>query len=509
MGKKAKAYGGAIASAQTAIGQRNIQATQAEQQFREQQLSLMSRYLGTEEQIRGDTAAGYGTFGGIDYAGRYSIDPAIMGAYTTAMGIRPDPALQAYYGDRLSGGIERAYGDQAGISRAARALGSLGIELHTDAPSGTYETQTPVGVFFSESQKLGVSGKEDAWRIIQDYGHNISRERFEQAWESVGAEGVAHDVMSNVQGATGGGYAQLIREDIDRANGLLEDAQAAAEAGDMGRANQLKAEADAIVKGIPTIGGITGEDLFRMSGSMSAEEAAKQQLSSPLAQSVGQLVKAGRGFLDRESTESQEFRKSLTAGAEEAIAFGRGRQLGQIRGGLRSAQRAQRDIALQRGGGRMLGAESALATRVSETATEASRDVEAQATSQRVQVVSDAAKFFETFRLQFAQDIAGFAQGWLQNEAGVRDEYLNRMTQTGMAAAQYAQQAANQALGFAAQEMAIAAGQPSAQGQAGQALGGVIGTVLGGVVGSLFGGVGAPVGAAAGGAAGTAIGGLV
>lgn len=464
MGSRSKRRNAALASTQTAIGARNIQAVQGEQAAREQQLTRASQLLGTDEQI-----AGYGVQDVSPYASRYGIDEDVFSGYQEALRSAnrgQGHALGARYGDRVGGQLEASFSDVAGNIRARNAYDSL-------QASGAYNLQERVG-----GGEVNRHADRLKLRAIQS---GVSEADWAAANASIDSNLVQNEVMKHVSGATGGAIADLIRQDVELANQLLTDAQAAAEAGDTARADQLKAEADSLIEGIPAIGGITGKDLFRSSGGMSPEDAAKAQLSSPLARTVGELVKMGRDFADPESAGSQRFKSALTEGATAQIDRGVERQLGQVRSGERSALRQLRDTALTRGGGRQLGAEAAIGQRITESAAQSAGGAEADAAATRATIHGEAAKFFETYRTQFSQNVAGFAQAWLQNDAGIRDQYQNRLMQTGLAAAQFAQQASAQAT----QMYAIDAGKIGAGQIVGQAVGGLVGNYLGQGLGSL------------------------
>lgn len=280
-------------------------------------------------------------------------------------------------------------------------------------------------------------------------------------------------------------------QDLQReANSYLDEAQMAAEAGQYDRAEELRRKAEDTVNSVQLPSGISAEGLWTTTGGPSAEDIAKAKLSSPIAQATGELVRTARAFADPTSTESQRFKESLTAGAREVLDVGRERELRSLATARRDAEREARDMARGRGGARNIAAETAVLMRQGERFGTAAADVESRRTQALAQITGEAARFFEGFRLDFMQNTSQFAQAFLQNQAGVRDAYQNRileLTQTAMGFAD-----------SAAARMASVSMDVYKMSQQSGGWGSVLGQIGGRLIGATVGGLGAGVGGAVG-----------
>jgi hypothetical protein len=223
-----------------------------------------------------------------------------------------------------------------------------------------------------------------------------------------------------------------LREDyagaISSANTLLEQAEAAAKAGDFDTAAQLKAQA----------GGGFGDRFsaaFKLGGG-DPNAAAKGMLSSPAAQAVGSMVRDARSFQDWDSQASQQFRQNMVQPQERAIAAS-----------AEAAQRTARDFGLQRGAGRNAAGAVAI-----------NAEMQRKFGTERAQAHAQTNQFFEQYRRSFAQDAVGFAQAWLQGEAGVREQFQGAMDNLSAMGAELFTKTASMAANFSTQ-----AAQQSAQ----------------------------------------------
>lgn len=266
--------------------------------------------------------------------------------------------------------------------------------------------------------------------------------------------------------------ATLFERNLGTANTLMEQAQAAAVAGNFEEAERLKQQA---------AGGITAGNIgiLASAGQMepafrfveSPEMIGRSRLGSPMAQTVGGLVLQGREFLDPESETSTRFKRSLTEGGERAIAAE-----------SRGAQRSARDAMLARGSARNPYAEQAVAARTAEGFATARADLH-----------SEANQYFESFSRQFAMDTTNFAQSWLRNQGELRTEHQAALNDL-----------ANQSVGLRmrSSEMSWEMARESQRQQGsgtGQAIGQIAGMIIAGALTWWAGGSGAAIFAAAAG----------
>jgi hypothetical protein len=209
-------------------------------------------------------------------------------------------------------------------------------------------------------------------------------------------------------------FGTKMQGQLDAANSLMEQSEAAARAGNWDEAERLRTQAE---------GGLGGgmnasfKSAFRLGGG-AVDAKARGLLTGPQAQIVGQQVKQAREFQDWGSQGSQDWRARMSESGERSIATE-----------AQSALRQARDFGLQRGAGRMAGAASAI-----------NADTLRRASTQRAQVHSDVNAAFENFRHSFAQGAVSFAQSWLSGQAGIRDQFQDAMTNIqGMTAQMYGQ----------------------------------------------------------------------
>lgn len=204
-------------------------------------------------------------------------------------------------------------------------------------------------------------------------------------------------------------YATRLNANLTSANTLLDQAEQAARAGNFDQAAQLKAQADSALTNMGDkknwFWAVSNAEqlktLFNYVGPDASTQAAAQ-LASPLAKTVGRTVQEARAFQDWNSDESVQQRKLLTDTGERSLAAGE-------REGMRES-RMQRMAA---GGVGMQAGQSRIMDE---------RQRGAYAT-QRAQLHSEADNQFLQWSRQYAQNATGFAQSFLQNQAGIRDQY--------------------------------------------------------------------------------------
>lgn len=234
----------------------------------------------------------------------------------------------------------------------------------------------------------------------------------------------------NILGDSGAeGVQSYFRGQVDQANALLDQAEEAARGGDFTQAEELKRQANAMIEGTRMPAGFSGE-LFTRTGGLTAEERAAQSLQGPQAQIVGKMVREAEDFLDPASAATLRFKEDVTRGALDATARG-------AVNAQRSQQRAARDFAAQQGGGARAIASQILQQRATAT-------VEGEAAFQKAQIVAKTDQFFASFSREFAANAVATAQAFINNSAGVRDQFTQALAQMQNLAANFAATIAQQ-----------------------------------------------------------------
>lgn len=232
---------------------------------------------------------------------------------------------------------------------------------------------------------------------------------------------------------------------LSSANDLMDQAEAAARAGDFEKADRLREKASTVTNigstgtGMKGARGVDISGLFNL-GAAAGDSAAEGALSGPLAQMVGAQVADARALMDPNSPESQRFRESLTGGALEAISAGEDISMRQLAQQRREGERTQRDLGLARGAGRHANAERAFSQAASERFGTSAANIRQSAAAQRAQVLGEASRTFEDFRRKWSQGTAAFAQDFLQNKAGIREQFQSAVDSMKSAGSQLALQ---------------------------------------------------------------------
>lgn len=213
--------------------------------------------------------------------------------------------------------------------------------------------------------------------------------------------------------ATGEGWAQLR---VAGANYSMEQAQAAAKAGNFEEAEKYKQEATNAMRweygseGQRHIAARTGENplAFEYYEDPNVLRAkARSRLLSPTGQIVSDQIRRAGDFQDWNSEESVAERSRLAEGGNRALGAAE-----------RSGARNARDFALASGNATSPYAQQALRERQQERLGTEKANVELQA-----------ALKFSDFRNAFAKDTVSFANDWMKNQAGIREEYQAAMDQ--------------------------------------------------------------------------------
>jgi len=196
----------------------------------------------------------------------------------------------------------------------------------------------------------------------------------------------------------------------DTANALLQQAEDAARGGNFTLAEQLKDQArqslTANPKGFGVMAGMEGlESIWSLV--QDPAMAARTRLASPQALLVGRQLQEARQFSDFNSEASVNERKLMSASGERAIAAG-----------ARDAARANRLGATSTGG-----AQSAYGRQL------ADERFSRQAGQDKAQLFAGVANQFQQMQRAYGKDTVKFAEDWLQNNSGIRDNFQGALDQ--------------------------------------------------------------------------------
>lgn len=214
---------------------------------------------------------------------------------------------------------------------------------------------------------------------------------------------------------------------VDQANALQKQALEAARNGDMAGAQALQAQAEALV------GGLKAKTKRFVTNAQTAEGAAKTKLASQEGMAVGRLVRDANQLQDRNSQTYQDFMGALRDPALAAIDMSVIKGERSLAAEARGEQRDNRDLSISRGAARNPMAERALTARTAEDFGTRRAVNQLDAGIAKANVLFQTGVFAEKFTRQYAMDASKFAQGWVQGQAGLRDEYhlnLENMSKT-------------------------------------------------------------------------------
>lgn len=264
----------------------------------------------------------------------------------------------------------------------------------------------------------------------------------------------------------------------NQANELLAQAEAAAQSGDLARAEQLFQQANQVISGISP----EAQSAYNLSSSAASSAAIRassaegrlvgrqlltaQELGDPnsetstglrgrlLDSALGQITTGEQGALDEINKSVQAAQQAIdanTRNAERAIASERGQVEGEIRqlaasGGTGFNARAQ--LAAQSQAASQAGLRRA---QVYSTSAAQNAAVLAEAGLERAGIISDASRaraaittqvtqYLNEFAKRMAEDSVMLAQDWVNGTAGVRDIYQESLTQLDLIQADMANQ---------------------------------------------------------------------
>lgn len=278
-------------------------------------------------------------------------------------------------------------------------------------------------------------------------------------------------------------------EQIGRLYNLyMEDAQAAAEAGDTESAEELRKKATDAMSYL-RLTGADPYDLFTKSGDADAE--AQAMLSSPMARTVGGLLGEARELSeDPYGQRATELKESMTAGARREIDYGRVQSERSLAAGRREAARGARDFALAAGGARNVNALNANLTRISEGFASEDARLQESASQELASISASVEQWFQTFSRDYAAQTANMAQAFLQNSAGIRDQFVQATLTLSQASMQYADAAAGRSQDWAKHQAEMTMRKYEAQMQAGTQMGTTALNISGEMLADMFEGEG-------------------
>lgn len=220
---------------------------------------------------------------------------------------------------------------------------------------------------------------------------------------------------------------------ITQINGLQQQAYDAAKSGDYEAADQLRKQADDLIKsgnfnenfdqsGMKNLGlqFATGEKFDPLADT---QGAANEALGSASGMLVGGVVNQARQMMDPASAESMRFKDSLTSGAIAAVDNSRDKAVRALGSEERGAARSMRDASMQWGGASQTVKMAAVAARSGERFAGVRADIEGDVAAQKAQIYGDAAKMYESFRMDLATNAASLASAWVNDQSGVRDNF--------------------------------------------------------------------------------------
>ena len=298
----------------------------------------------------------------------------------------------------------------------------------------------------------------------------------------------AVNVAGSLEGARAIGRKRFDQA-LTEANDLMAMAEQEAIGGNFDAAEKLKYQAMSIVGG-GSVYRTSFPSAFAAGFTLEtdATQLARASAASPQGQIVGRMLREGRELLDRGPTYERMY-SALTSGpfAQTEAAQIRGERM--LATELREAQAGTRDLLAGRGASRLPYAQAALNARTAEQNATSRANLILDISAQNADIASRSAQFLEGFRLEFAQNVVGFAQAWSQNVPGILADFhaaLDRLAETAVNfyANVYSQETQRLTQLQALREQAKAAKRAQILGLVGTIVGAVA-TVAGGGVGTL------------------------
>lgn len=238
-------------------------------------------------------------------------------------------------------------------------------------------------------------------------------------------------IWAEQQAGVGGGfdnYAKAANAGISKANEIMAEAEAAAKAGDFGKAESLRKDADFYInsygpKGIPA-------GVWQQSISMQGDpnQQARSLGDTPSGKIVGSLLRDARQLLDPTSDAYNRFYDSLTSGPIAEVKAGVLTGERGVAMEARGIQQAQSEREAQLGGVRDPYATQAMNERAMDAAAGKTADLELKGATAIAQIKSDSTQWLETFKRNYAENAVGFARAWAEGSPGIRKEFQDSLT---------------------------------------------------------------------------------
>jgi hypothetical protein len=271
----------------------------------------------------------------------------------------------------------------------------------------------------------------------------------------------------------------------DQANGLLEQAQAAAERGDMATAEQLYARAQEVAGffGGRGLNGPLGDMMQLVPTDATERSMAEARAFSPTGQVVGEEVRRARGLQERGEIYDR-FYEELTDDSLMALETERTLTQRQLAGRERADRARMGELAAARGAARNPIAEEALQARLSDVYAGELADVNLEIATKAAEVHGEASRFLEEYTDRLAGSSAELARWFASTAPGFREEHQSRLDNLALTAAQLHAQTFNLAAERMSRSSEAAAERSFGMTAASlELLASISGTVLGAVLG--------------------------
>jgi hypothetical protein len=240
---------------------------------------------------------------------------------------------------------------------------------------------------------------------------------------------------------------------VEEANSLMSQSLEAARGGDKARADELKAQADALMEGAPMMGtkGRLGKEKATGRGIMMTGGGVSSQLQSPGAMIIGGNLQRAEALGDETSEEYQSMRESLVGGAEaelDAAQVTAGRALAT---GERAAVAGLRQQKLMTGSAVNPAAQAAQQAQVAADFAGRRATTLTMIGAERAKVNFEADKFMNMYIPEFQNNAVAAASAFVKDRAFINDTYLQLQTSLSQTAMQMAGQVSSSMTGLAGQ----------------------------------------------------------
>lgn len=216
----------------------------------------------------------------------------------------------------------------------------------------------------------------------------------------------------------------------NKANALLDQAQAAAERGDLQTADALYAQAESVanVGGLRGVGGPLA-DMFKLKATGNTERSmAEERAFSPTGKLVGEEVRRARGLQEGKGGEIYDrFYGALTDDALMKIDTERTLTDQQLALSQRSDRARLSELAGARGAARNPYGDEALVGRLSDVYATERTNLNLQAATAAAQVHGEASRFLEEYTDQLSRSSAELARWFAEGAPGYREAHQQRL----------------------------------------------------------------------------------